>query len=443
MKKLGYLKVNRLQTTLFLSTAFLLFTPFSRSLPSQATPDRLQTATPNSITLEPPFVKPNSPNAKELVDKTWQIVNENYIDPKFNGQNWPAVRQQYLTRSYSSTVDAYKAIKTMLQLLGDRYTRFMSPEEFKNAQRLTSGESGSIGLQLLRDKQTNHLVIGLGNASSPAFESGLLPGDVLLSIDGQTTQDLPQSEATGLLWGVAGTPVVLQIRRGQQNLKFTVKRSNQKLPSLDSSAQTTALGKVGYIRFLAFAADSSNTMRTAIRNLENEPITGYILDLRANSGGLLRASVEIAQMWLQSGTIFSMAGRRGEAEHEQANRTALTDKPLVVIVDGHSAAASEILASALQENRRAVVVGTSTYGQNSIQSVRPLDGGAGLAVTVAKWLTPKGKDIEKTGVVPDVVVNLTLTQQQDLIRQHSLGTLADPQYAKALQVLSQPVKSAK
>jgi carboxyl-terminal processing protease len=391
-----------------------------------------------------PAPSPNSSqqNPKALIDEVWQIVARNYIDTSFNGQNWQAVRQQYLARNYASVEDAYKAIKQMLQLLGDRYTRFMKPEEFRAAKVQSAGEPGNIGLKLHWDKRSNALVVGLAAEESPAFKAGLLPGDLLLSVDGRSTQNMFEYEASGLSTGTLGTPVVLSVKRGQQTLQFTATRSAEPLSPLYSRSQTTAFGNVGYIRLLEFGSNASSAMRTTIQALEKEPVVGYILDLRSNPGGLLYAGIEITRQWLQSGTILSMTQRDRNVEKEQANQRALTSKPLVVIVDEGSAAASEILASALQENQRAVLVGTLTYGQNSVQSVRGLTSDSGLAVTLAKWTTAKGLDISKTGIVPDVRINLTPTQQQDLVRKRSLGTSADPQYKAAIQALSQQVKGS-
>jgi carboxyl-terminal processing protease len=161
------------------------------------------------------------------------------------------------------------------------------------------------------------------------------------------------------------------------------------------------------------------------------------LDLRGNPGGLLFSSIEISRMWLDKGTIVSTIDRQGEQEREIARGRALTNKPLVVLVDKGSASASEILSGALQDNKRATIVGTQTFGKGLVQSVRPLEDGSGLAVTIAKYHTPSGKDINKHGIDPDIKVDLTDAQRQDLwLREREkLGTLEDPQFAKAIEVL--------
>jgi carboxyl-terminal processing protease len=377
-------------------------------------------------------------NAKGLIDETWQIVNRSYIDESFNGQDWPSVRTKYLNGTYASQAEAYVAIKKMLEPLGDRFTRFLPPETY--AAMHQGGESGNIGLPLSR----NQLVLGLGNLDSPASKAGLLPGDMLVSIDNRLVLDMTDLEVRALLPGREGTAVQLKVKRGLQELEFKVERSTKPLPTIYSSSQKTAAGQVAYIRLHGFPSDATRLMESEIRNWEDRSVAGYILDLRANSGGLLQAGIDIAYMWVPRETVLLTMNSRSGKEDISSSQSTLTQKPLVIIVDQQSAAASEILASALQGNRRAILVGTATYGSNSIQSVHSLmtDGG-GIAVTIAKWRTVSGKDISKTGVVPDVVVDLTLTQQQNLVRKRQLGTLADPQYEKALQSLIRQIQTSK
>jgi carboxyl-terminal processing protease len=201
---------------------------------------------------------------------------------------------------------------------------------------------------------------------------------------------------------------------------------------------------VGYIRLTQFSANAAAEMGEAIRALEGEQVTGYILDLRSNPGGLLYSSIDIARMWLDKGTIVSTVNRQGVVDEESATQRALTNKPLVVLVDGGSASASEILSGALQDNHRAVLVGTRTFGKGLVQSVRSLADGSGLAVTVAKYLTPSGRDINKHGIDPDIQVELTEDQRELLADDRELiGTPEDPQYAQALTTLTTAIEEAK
>jgi carboxyl-terminal processing protease len=185
-------------------------------------------------------------------------------------------------------------------------------------------------------------------------------------------------------------------------------------------------------------------MRDAINELEAGGVKGYILDLRSNPGGLLYSSVEIARMWLKDGVIVSTVDRQGVTERQRANNRALTDRPLVVLVDGGSASASEILSGALQDHHRAQIVGTKTFGKGLVQSVRSLGDGSGLAVTIAKYLTPDGRDINKDGIHPDIEVELTEQDRKVLQEDRDLiATPADPQYAKAFEVLKTALNNSR
>ncbi len=194
--------------------------------------------------------------------------------------------------------------------------------------------------------------------------------------------------------------------------------------------------KMGYIRLNQFSAQASEEMREAVQKLEKENVVGYIFDLRSNPGGLLYSSVDIARIWLEEGKIVSTVDRQGEVEQKSASHKQLTKKPLVVLVDGGSASASEIVSGALQDNNRAILVGTQTFGKGLVQSVRELGDGSGLAVTIAKYLTPNGRDINKNGIKPDVIVELSDEQRKELqLDRSKVGTMADPQYAKAYEEL--------
>lgn len=383
-----------------------------------------------------------SQNPKEFVDEVWQLIDRNYIDPTFNGQDWKAVRQRYLNRSYSSKEEAYQTIKEMLTQLGDPMTRFMTPEEFQKLQVQTAGdETSGVGLQLIRNQKTQELVVASPIELGSAYTAGILPGDILVKIDGQSTEGIHPYDAETRLQGPVGTPIVLTVRRGQKELVFKVTRKLLEASSVLYRSQKTPQGQIGYIRLSQFKADAAEKMRQAIQDLERQQVTGYILDLRTNPGGLLYSIIEIARMWLQNGTIVSTFDRQGERDRQVANQKALTDKPLVILVNEATESGSEILTAALQENRRATLVGSQTAGYNSIQSVRGVKAGGGLAITIAKWRTPKGRDLAGAGITPDVVVSLTPEQQVAMIRERSAGTSADPQYARAVDTLTQLLRT--
>jgi carboxyl-terminal processing protease len=377
---------------------------------------------------------------KELVDEVWQVIDRTYVDGTFNQVDWRAVRKQYLNRSYSNKEEAYKAIRDMLKKLDDPYTRFMDPSEFKSMQIETSGELTGVGLQLAQDEKTKKLLVIAPIEDTPAAKAGVLAKDEILKINGKSTKGMDINQAVGLIRGPVGTEVRLTVLRNNKEIEYRMTRAQIELHPVRYTYQQGPAGGVGYIRLTQFSANAASEMRDAIKKLEQKNVSGYILDLRSNPGGLLYASVDIARMWLKNGAIVSTVDRQGETEREKANGRTLTNKPLVVLVDGGSASASEILSGALQDNNRAVLVGTKTFGKGLVQSVRGLGDGSGMAVTIAKYFTPSGRDINKHGIDPNYVIELTEAQKKALSSdREKIGTSADPQYAKALQVLTQKI----
>ncbi|BAY45705.1 peptidase [Scytonema sp. HK-05] len=378
---------------------------------------------------------------KDLVDEVWQIINRQYVDGTFNKLDWVAVRKEYLNKSYSNKQEAYKSIREMLKKLDDPYTRFMDPEEFKSLQVDTSGELTGIGIQMGLDEKTKKLTVIAPIEDTPAAKAGLLAKDIITKINGKSTEGMDTNQAVSLIRGEPGTMVNLTIQRSGQEKEFKITRAKIEIHPVEYSQRQTPAGNVGYIRLKQFSANAGKEMQQALRNLENKQVAGYVLDLRNNPGGLLFSSVEIARMWMNNGTIVSTKDRQGEVERETANGRALTNKPLVVLVDKGSASASEILSGALQDNKRAVLIGSQTFGKGLVQSVRPLDDGSGLAVTIAKYYTPNNRDINKHGIDPDVKVELTDAQRQALWlkERDKIGTLADPQFAKAAEVLGKEI----
>ncbi len=386
-------------------------------------------------------------NPKRLVDEVWQVINDTYVDATFNQVDWLAVRQEYVGKSktYNSKEEAYKAIREMLEQLGDPYTRFMDPEEFKNMQIDTSGELTGVGIQITKDEETKELTVVAPIEDTPAFEAGILAKDVITKINGKTTEGMEVEDAVKLIRGKPGSKVTLTIRRADEEFNYPIIRARIELHPVKARIEETPSGKVGYIRLTQFSAQASKEMRDAIREAEAAKVNGYILDLRSNPGGLLYSSVEIARMWLDEGRIVSTVSRNGEVEAQRATNRALTDKPLVIMVDGGSASASEILSGALQDNDRATLVGTKTFGKGLVQSVRRLgDGTSGLAVTIAKYLTPSGRDINKQGIEPDIIVELTEQQRKDLQQERDkIGDFGDPQFEKAYEELEKEIAKSR
>ncbi|MFN9061065.1 MAG: S41 family peptidase, partial [Pseudanabaena sp.] len=326
---------------------------------------------------------------KEIVDEAWQLINREYVDGAFNKVDWRQVRRQYVeNRDYSSKAEAYRSVREMLKLLDDPYTRFMDPEQFKSMQIDTSGELTGVGIQLGMDDATKQLTVVAPIEDSPAFRAGVLTKDIITSIANKSTEGMDINQAVALIRGPAGTKVKLGIKRGEKQFEIELERAKIEIHPVKAELRDTNIGKVGYISLRQFNGNAASDMRKAIQDHVSKGAVGFILDLRSNPGGLLYSSAEIARMWLDNATIVSTIDRKGESERLTANRQAITNKPLVVLVDGGSASASEILSGALQDNKRAVIVGTKTFGKGLVQSVHSLSDGSGMAVTIAKYYTP-------------------------------------------------------
>jgi carboxyl-terminal processing protease len=376
---------------------------------------------------------------KVVVDEAWQLVNREYVDGTFNHTNWQATRTDLLSQSYSSPEQAYTAIRAALKQLGDPYTRFLDPKQYQALnEKSIVGQLSGIGIQMELNPQTKQLVVMGTVENAPAVKAGVKAGDLIKAIDGKPTQGMTLEDASKLIRGQAGTPVTLRLTRSQSG-EFDVKitRANIEVPKVTYNLRQENSRRIGYIRLSEFSATSPAQMRRAIENLNTKQVDGFLLDLRGNPGGLLTSSIEIARMWLDNGGIVRTVNRIGSKEELKANKTALTKKPLVVLVDGNSASASEILTGALKDNKRAVVVGTTTFGKGLVQELHQLSDGSGLAVTIEHYFTPNGTDIHHKGIQPDVKVNLTPSQEKELGTHPTLiGTHSDPQYARAIAILA-------
>ena len=386
-----------------------------------------------------------SDSPKEVMDEAWQIVFRDYLDTtgKYTDDRWKILRRDVLNKSYGNKKDAYEAIRGMLATLDDPYTRFLDPREFKEMQIDTSGELSGVGIQLSLDKDTKELIVVSPIDGSPASRADVKPKDVITQINGKSTKGMSTEDAVKLIRGPVGTNVSIQLRRNKTQLvSVDLIRDRIEIHAVDSRLNTTPDGsKVGYIRLKQFNANATKDMRAAIRELETKGAQGYVLDLRSNPGGLLMASVEIARQWLDDGVIVSTKTRDGVQDIKRASGKALTKAPVVVLVNEGSASASEILSGALQDNNRAILVGQKTFGKGLVQSVRGLSDGSGMTVTIAKYLTPSGRDIHKFGIQPNITAKLTEDDAKNL-KFDQLGTKNDPQYKVAETALSKQLNAA-
>jgi carboxyl-terminal processing protease len=347
-------------------------------------------------------------NPKAIVDEAWQIVNREYVDSTFNRTNWQQVRRDLLERKYNNRLEAYGAIRQALRKLDDPYTRFMDPQQYLSLTTQTNGEVSGIGIKLqeaISFGQPGQLTISEVVAKSPAALAGIKAGDKVVAIDGRSTVQMSVGEASRLIRGEKGGTLKLKLSRsGQASFEVSLQRAQIEIASVSYRVKQENKVKIGYIKLVEFSAHSTEQMEDAIRALNREKVTAFVLDLRGNPGGLLQNSIEITRLFMNNGVIVKTVDRQGGNEQFRANQTALTELPLAVLVDGNSASASEIMAGALKDNKRATIIGSSTFGKALVQSVHGLKDGSGMAVTVAHYYTPNGTDIGHRGVAPDIRV---------------------------------------
>ncbi|MDH6102209.1 S41 family peptidase [Chrysosporum ovalisporum ANA283AFssAo] len=368
---------------------------------------------------------------QRLVSEVWRIVNRAYLDETFNHQNWSQVRQKVLEKPLKNDEAAYAAIQNMVKTLGDPFTRFLDPQQYHSLQVNTSGELTGVGLQIALNGETGKLEVVAPIMDSPADAAGIEPRDRILKIEGILTDNLSLEEAAARMRGPVGSSVTLLIERdGVGKKEVRIVRDRITLNPVVADLRLSPQGEpIGYLRLTQFNANASRELAQAISNLEKKGAGGYILDLRNNPGGLLQSGIEIARLWLNSGTIVYTVNRQGIQGSFESFGPALTDDPLVILVNEGTASASEILAGALQDNGRAILVGETTFGKGLIQSLFELSDGSGLAVTIAKYETPSHRDINKLGIKPDVVIS------QEAITRKQIATGTDLQYQAAMELL--------
>ncbi len=379
------------------------------------------------------WVSPAAALTKEqkLVAEAWRVVNRTYIDDTFNHQNWAAVRQKVLKQPLKDEESAYTAVQQMVASLGDPFTRFLRPEQYRSLQVNTSGELTGVGLQIALDAQTGALAVVAPIAGSPADKAGIRPRDRITQINDTPTAEITLDEAAAKMRGTIGSHVALTIEREGESMQIDLVRDRIELNPVVAELRPQPNGApIGYIRLTQFNANATTEIAHAIASLEKQGADGYILDLRNNPGGLLQAGIEIARLWLDEGTIVYTVNRQGIQGSFAAYGSPLTRDPLVVLVNQGTASASEILAGALQDNERATLVGETTFGKGLIQSLFDFFDGSGMAVTVAKYETPNHRDINKLGIAPDLTVKL------EPITRDQLATPADKQYQAAVELLT-------
>lgn len=314
----------------------------------------------------------------------------------------------------------YGAIKGMLKTL-DPHSSFMSPDEMKDFQIETKGSFTGVGIEITIKDDVLTVVSPI--EGTPAFKAGVEAGDKIIKIDAKSTKDMTLMDAVRNIRGPKNSKVTLTIMRkgGTRPIKIPIIRT---VIPLISVKKEVFENRYGYIRISNFQGDTADEVKKALRQLQsgNNPIQGLILDLRNNPGGLLDQSVQIADMFLDGGLVVYTKGKIEEQSMDFAadEETVAKDYPVVVLVNEGSASASEIVAGALQDQKRAIVVGAKTFGKGSVQTIIPLPDGSGLRLTTARYYTPLGRSIQAAGIDPDIVVASQFTRTGRILREKDL-----------------------
>lgn len=334
-----------------------------------------------------------------LFSKVVEQVRANYVDADKSG--------------YKDLIEG--ALKGMLQSL-DPHSQFMDEESFKAMKEDTAGKFGGLGITI--GVKDGLLTVIAPMEGTPAFRAGLLSGDKITEIDGDSTEGLALEDAVKKLRGDPGTTVKIKIFRPKTQLmkEFELERAVINVPSIKDTRVLD--GGIGYVRMLQFGEDTSGDLQEALDELEAQKIRALVLDLRSNPGGLLTAAVEVSQKFLDRGDLVVYTrGRdnRMERSYRARARKTFPEVPMVVLINGYSASASEIVAGALQDNRRAVLVGEKSFGKGSVQSVLPQESGTAIRLTTAKYYTPSERVIHDNGIEPDVVVPMSVENWRNIL----------------------------
>ena len=366
------------------------------------------------------------------------LVNQNYLFSKNNDDLYKKIDlfSEVLNKIKNEYVDEVapanlmdSAINGALQSL-DPYSAYMGPELFKNMQTETKGEFGGLGIEISMESGLVKVISPMSD--TPAYDAGIKAGDYIIKINGQQVQGRSLMEAVKLMRGPIGTSIKLTVRRKgkKKPLKFEIKRQNIEVKSVEAKIIKDKKN-IGYMRLKSFNENSDKQLLEKIKKFEKkEDLVGYIVDLRNNPGGLLTQAINITDFFLNEGEILSTKGRKKRESRKFFARKgdAVNGKPIIVIINNGSASASEILAGALKDHKRAIILGESTYGKGSVQSIIPLSNGGGIRLTISKYYLPSGQSISDVGVKPDIFVE----EQSDEFR---INTKTDNQLDYAIKLL--------
>jgi carboxyl-terminal processing protease len=339
-----------------------------------------------------------------VIGKGWERTghaSETYEELKTFSEVLTQIQKHYVEEAKVKEL-VQGAIRGMLATL-DPHSAYMTPEMYKEIQVETKGEFGGVGIQIgIKD---NRLAVIAPIEGTPAHKAGIKAGDFIIKVNEETTKDLTLMDAVQRMRGPRGTKVVLTIQRDGVNdsMVFTLVRDTIKIESVKSKLLE---GNIAYVRLTQFQEQSGKDLAKALKQLRDQKAQSTILDLRNNPGGLLTTAVEVSEQFVAPGKLIVYVKSRDGRKDEYVSRVKdqPEDYPMIVLVNEGSASASEIVAGALQDWGRAVVIGNQTFGKGSVQTILPLQDGSGLRLTTAKYYTPKGRSIQSTGITPDIVV---------------------------------------
>lgn len=346
----------------------------------------------------------------ELLWTTWKLLINNYIRPE----------------ELDAQTMVEGAVSGMVDSIGDPYTLFMTRKESVEFVDGLNGNLEGIGAELEADTGIVRIVRLI--EGSPAERAGLLPDDLVIRVGETDVSGLDLGEVIGLIRGPKGSSVVVTVMRGKEERTFTITRDQIHIPSAKYEVKPGDGGSVGLLTLSQFGGETIAEVTGLLQNVGATDIKGLIIDLRYNGGGYLDGAIDLTSMFLKEGRVVTVAGRTSQQHHDVTGRTLLPDMPVVILINGGSASASEIFAGAMQDHDRATIVGTQSFGKGTVQEVIELPGGTALRVTTATWLTPDGTDLGKHGVTPDIVVERT-TEDREADR--------DPQLEAAMKELLQ------
>ena len=354
------------------------------------------------ITDMPEMVDHSHVSSQKLFDNSWKIIRDNYYDEDLNQQAWGRWKEHYHGQ-IKTDEDAKVAIDTMLASLNDPYSRYMSKEEYNEQNNSINSKITGIGVNITSIAGKIHIVNVM--EGTPAQFANILPEDIIIAIDGKDVSGLSLSEVANLVKGPENSFVNITILRNRDKLTKKVMRKEIKIKTVKSSVLDK---NIGYIQISSFIGSTTpNEFLEALEKTKNTD--GLILDLRGNTGGLLPNAIFIANLFIPKGNLVSIVGRDGYKYDINAQDTEFgINKPPIVLVDGNSASASEILSGALKDYNKAKLLGTKTYGKGMVQKIIPMPNETGLNLTIAKYLTPKGTDINQKGITPDIKVEFSL-----------------------------------